>query len=199
MSLPASVRAARSADLRPVSRVLARAFRDDPVHRWMLPSEFDWALFSAGIFAGVVAESLRQQSAATTEALEGAACWFPPYPAPAAAWSRLVASLRSLVAMGRRAGAVGRQLDRLHRARPLEPHWYLAVLGTDPRHQGRGVGSALLAPVLERCDSEGLPAYLESSKPENVPFYQRHGFQVVGELDFEDGPRLWRMQRAAGG
>ena len=47
---------------------------------------------------------------------------------------------------------------------PTQPHWYLGILGTDTVHQGKGVGSALMQPILERCDAEGLPAYLESSR-----------------------------------
>ena len=80
-------------------------------------------------------------------------------------------------------------------ARPTTPHWYLAILGTEPALQGRGVGSALLAPVLARCDDEDLPAYLESSKAENVPFYERHGFRGMGELQVPEGPSLWPMVR----
>mgnify|MGYP000553009847 CR=1 FL=1 len=62
------------------------------------------------------------------------------------------------------------------------------VLGTDPAHQGRGVGSALMEPVLRECDEAGLHAYLESSKASNVPFYRRHGFEVTGSLDLPGGP-----------
>ena len=76
-----------------------------------------------------------------------------------------------------------------------EPHWYLAILGTDPPHQGKGVGGALLAPVLTRCDTEGTGAYLESSKPDNVPYYERFGFRVSGQIDMPDGPTMWPMWR----
>jgi ribosomal protein S18 acetylase RimI-like enzyme len=80
---------------------------------------------------------------------------------------------------------------------PREPHWYLAVLGTDPAHQGRGFGSAVMEPVLARADEEGLGCYLESSKESNVAFYARHGFRVTQELDLAKGagPRLWLMWR----
>ena len=194
---PTTVRAARASDLRPVSLVLARAFRDDPVHRWILPGEFDWAVASDGFFTMVMRDMLRHDSVFTTLAHEGAALWVPPYPQPAPLGARLAMAVRWYGVLRGRAGEVGAQLSRIERAHPLEPHWYLAVLGTDPRHQRRGVGSALLAPVLERCDAEHVPAYLESSKRTNVPFYERHGFRVLDELAIRGGPVIWRMQREA--
>jgi len=79
-----------------------------------------------------------------------------------------------------------------------QPHYYLAALGTDPVFQGQGIGSALMQPVLDRCDKERLPAYLESSKQANIPFYNKHGFEVIEELQIPDGPRLWPMIRQPG-
>lgn len=194
---PTAVRTACTEDVRAVSLVLARAFRDDPVHRWILPGEFDWAVASDGFFAMVMSDMLRHESVFTTEAREGAALWIPPYPQPATLRERLAMAARWYAALGRRSKQVGGQLARIERAHPREPHWYLAVLGTDPRHQGRGVGSALLAPILARCDADRVPAYLESSKRSNVPFYERYGFRMVGELAIEGGPVIWRMLREA--
>jgi ribosomal protein S18 acetylase RimI-like enzyme len=76
-----------------------------------------------------------------------------------------------------------------------EPHYYLFAIGTDPAHQGRGMGSSLLAPMLARCDAERKPAYLESSNGRNVPFYRRHGFENIGTIALERGPSLTRMRR----
>ncbi len=87
-----------------------------------------------------------------------------------------------------------RPLERQH---PTEPHYYLAMLGTDPAHQGRGIGSALLAPVLERCDEEGLPAYLESSKESNIAFYARHRFDLTKPFQLKGGPTMYFMWRPA--
>ncbi len=84
---------------------------------------------------------------------------------------------------------------RIDARHPTSPHMYLAVLGTDPSAQGRGIGSALLAPVLRQCDEDGVPAYLESSKERNVAFYARHGFRVREELPLPRGPRMWLMWR----
>jgi GNAT superfamily N-acetyltransferase len=92
-----------------------------------------------------------------------------------------------------------RLLSLIESMHPHEPHWYLATLGTDPDMQGKGVGSALMRPVLNNCDAQGLPAYLESSKERNVPFYARHGFEVVKEVTLPGGgPKIWTMWRPPG-
>jgi predicted N-acetyltransferase YhbS len=102
-------------------------------------------------------------------------------------------------------GAVGprlpraiKALDLIERAHPREPHWYLAVLGTDPAHQNRGVGAALVGPVLAQCDAQGLGGYLESSKEHNIPYYRRFGFVVTGQIDLPRGPSIWPMWRDPG-
>lgn len=89
-----------------------------------------------------------------------------------------------------------RALTRFERVHPSEPHWYLAFLAANVRLRGRGYGTALMAPMLERADREGLPCYLESSKPENLPFYNRFGFEVTSEFRIdEDAPPMWAMWR----
>ena len=70
-------------------------------------------------------------------------------------------------------------------------------IGIGPGWQGRGFGSALLRPILERCDRERLPAYLEASSPRNRALYERHGFEVAEEMRVSDSPPLWRMWREA--
>jgi len=77
------------------------------------------------------------------------------------------------------------------------PHWYLNVIATVPHRQGHGLGAEALRPVLERCDAEKIPAYLESSNPRNMTLYRRHGFDDVGRptIDLPDGPSLYPMWR----
>lgn len=86
-------------------------------------------------------------------------------------------------------------LGRMHQARLSEPHWYLAVLGTSPDQQSKGLGGKVLAPMLERCDRVGLLAYLESSNPANVGFYLRHGFETTGELMLDHKTLVTLMTR----
>jgi GNAT superfamily N-acetyltransferase len=100
--------------------------------------------------------------------------------------------------------AFGRSLQRglvieemMKKAHPEEPHWYLAFIGSDPDVRGKGYGQALMNSRLDRCDAEHAPAYLESSKPDNVPYYQRFGFDITGEITPPGGPTLIPMWRAA--
>jgi ribosomal protein S18 acetylase RimI-like enzyme len=85
-------------------------------------------------------------------------------------------------------------MEKIH---PSEPHWYLALLGTHPDHQGQGLGTAVVAPGIAAADAEGVGCYLESSKEANVPYYERLGFEVIGTYDVDrgSGPRLWLMWR----
>ena len=102
-----------------------------------------------------------------------------------------------LLAMGGRT-ARGRQIAELMKKRhPSEPHWYLAVIGSDPTVRGGGFGQALMQSRLDRVDAEHAPAYLESSNPDNIPYYMRFGFEVTGEIELPDGgPSMWPMWRA---
>ena len=86
-------------------------------------------------------------------------------------------------------------LGKMQQARMAEPHWYLSVLGTSPDQQSKGLGSRVLAPMLERCDRNGMLAYLESTNPANVGFYRRHGFESIDEFYLADGVLITPMSR----
>ncbi len=132
----------------------------------------------------------------TVDGLRAAALWFPPGKpppsAPRALWS-LLPMLPFLA--GRHFTRSIRFVGEMERRHPKEPHWYLTTLGTDPPNQGTGLGSAVLQPVLDRCDRTGTRAYLESSKEQNVPLYRRHGFEVTDEVRLCGGPPIWLMWR----
>jgi predicted N-acetyltransferase YhbS len=89
------------------------------------------------------------------------------------------------------------RIESRHPQQP--PHWYLAIMGVAPEWQGKGLGSKLMYPKLQELDTRDVPAYLESSTPRSRALYQRHGFEVVGELNLpSNGPPIWRMWREGG-
>jgi ribosomal protein S18 acetylase RimI-like enzyme len=191
------VRRASASDVPALARMLARAFADDPVASWAWrPAQLRLDAL-ARYQATRLRHLLEQGEVWTTAGLDCAALWALPghwrnTPLQEAAYvpafrhPRLLARL-PLVA----AGWFGMELK--HPSRP--PHWYLAVLGTEPERQGRGLGSAVLAPVLEGCDRDGVGAYLESSKESNIAYYARHGFRVTREIHLLRGPTMWAMWR----
>jgi GNAT superfamily N-acetyltransferase len=195
--MPAAARRATAADVPILAHALARAFAEDPVARWACPPAAARPRMLERFHAARLRELLREQEVWTDPSCSAAALWAPP--------QRWRTTLRDELALAR-AMLAPRLLARLplvaaglqgieRRHPPTPPHWYLAVLGTAPVAQGRGLGSAVLAPVLARCDEDGVGAYLESSKEENVVFYARHGFRVARELRLPRGPRMWAMWR----
>ena len=187
---------AGGADLEPLQDALRAAFWDDPVTAWLLPDETSRSRRLARFFGVDLAHYLPMRTVWTTTGQAGAALWAPPHH-----WrlplGEVVRSAPALVrAGGRHAPRAVRLMAEVERHHPHEPHWYLAALGTSPPHQGSGVGSTLLDPVLTRCDREGTPAYLESSKESNIGFYRRHGFEVTAEIRGPGGgPVLYAMWR----
>lgn len=191
------VRKATYADVDRVSLALARAFEDDPVMEWLVPTSARNRLERLRRFfvLELAAWNLRHDETWTTPETTGGALWAPP-----GKWKLSPTDLaKAMPAMARVAGRrlpLGlRGISAIEHRHPAEPHYYLAILGTEPSQQGNGIGAALMAPVLERCDKEGLGAYLESSKEQNVPYYHRFGFEVTEEITLPKGPPMWLMWR----
>lgn len=193
----ASVRVAHPDEWRSLGRVLGAAFQDDPVWCWVCPDARRRGRYLGAAFAQVIRQRVHNGWAWTTEDQLGAAVWAAPgnwRTRPADSARMVLPMLRAigLGGLGPRLGA----LSAIEAKHPSRPHWYLEILGADPALRGRGIGSALLAPMIERCDETGVPAYLESSKPENLPFYGRFGFEVTEELRLApDAPMMWGMWR----
>jgi ribosomal protein S18 acetylase RimI-like enzyme len=178
-----------------LARSLLLAFHDDPVQRYLFPGERAYERRGRANFELIVRRTLEVGSVYAAPGAAGASLWIPPSGDLIDGWRGALFAARSLLLLRSELRRGLRLFERLARHHPREPHWYLPVLGTAPEHQGRGYGSALLAPVLARCDAEGLPAYLESSKQRNLAFYGRHGFEVTATIRVEDGPELWPMLR----
>jgi GNAT superfamily N-acetyltransferase len=187
------------------AEALGRAFFDDPLMEYLLPDEskrlapLSWFMGRGARYGQLYGEVY------TTDQVDGAAIWLPPgktdvTPFGMARAGMLFAPLRlGFGAFGRFMSAMN-HAEELHKRDMSRDHWYLFILGVDPPRQGQGVGGQLIAPVLARADADGTPCYLETAKDKNVPFYQKHGFEVIVEEDLpKGGPRFWTMKREAKG
>ncbi len=178
----------------PVMDILALAFSTDPAVRYMFPGAATYLEHFNRLATGMAGSALAAGTAWVADDGGAAALWLAP--GAEADKDAIIALVGEAVAPERQAvlGELGDLMDEFH---PAEPHWYLSMIGVDPSRQGQGLGSALLKAGLARCDADGLPAYLESSSPKNVPLYERHGFEVIGLIKPGDHPGLIPMFRAA--
>jgi len=195
------VRPVTRSDVPALSRALAEAFDDDPVMCWILPDAAKRPgrlarMFAAEIKYHHLAGGGAELAESAAGLVVGGALWDPP-----GGWKQ--SPLNSLLGLPSVVFALGRQLrvgaevdHALESAHPAEPHWYLGTIGTSAAGRGGGYGKALMNSRLSRCDAEGAPAYLESSKEVNIPYYERFGFEVIGEIVLPNGgPTLWKMWR----
>lgn len=194
--------------VRELSAVLARAFQKDPVACWTYPDPEVRRRALPKLFATMLRHQHMRYEAcefitSETGRIIGGALWDPPGHWKQPVVRQLISLPGFIRAAGRASVRAATFVSAMEKIHPAEPHWYLSVIGTDPdpRFRGKGHGTALLRSRLDRCDQLGLPAYLESSEPENVPYYERFGFKVVGEIPAPPSapriPTMWREPDAA--
>jgi ribosomal protein S18 acetylase RimI-like enzyme len=184
-----------------LSEALARAFFDDPLTMWVVPGDNKRRATLPWFFAVATKIAAPFGHTFTTPAVEGGALWLPP--------GKAILGMGQMIGAGMLAAPfkfglssfmrfmnLMNHMEHLHKRDVPQDHWYLMVLGVDPPRQGQGLGGALIAPILERADREGLPCYLETMKEINVTFYRKHGFEVVvDDVIPKGGPRYWTMLR----
>jgi GNAT superfamily N-acetyltransferase len=179
-----------------VGEILADAFENDPVMNWVIPHT---GLYT-GFFRMLADKLFLQHQLVYRDAHNrGAAMWLPPgirHGIPMCA-TQLALVARLVLHSG---PGILRHLEQvqevMNRHHPREPHYYLQSIGTRRDCQGQGIGSLLLKWGTRECDTNGMPAYLESSSPRNVPLYERHGFRVLAREPLgKDGPPLFFMWR----
>jgi GNAT superfamily N-acetyltransferase len=188
------VAAVDAADEARAFAVIALAFATDPMMRWSFPDPNRYFAVVPDFVRAFGGRSVVHGSADRVGDFAAAALWLPPGITPDGdAMGEIIQANMPPELMQDGAGL----MEQMHHFHPAEPHWYLPLIGTDPIHQGKGYGSALLAHALRRCDRDRLPAYLESSSPANIPIYERHGFKVIGKIQQGSSPTLYPMLRPA--
>ena len=188
-------RPAHAQDLPSLVDTLVAAFRDDPVMTWLIPDPVHRPRILRAIFEITADVAHPFGGLYTTDPLPAAgAVWIPPGCQPTGEEAEQLAAwyIEAAEDNAERAATVLQLMDERH---PEALHDYLFFIGTRPEWQSRGLGSALLADVLGRCDLEARPAYLEATSGGSRDLYLRHGFEVTGEIVLPDGPSMWCMWR----
>jgi GNAT superfamily N-acetyltransferase len=183
-------------DVELVVRIAAAGFHTDPVMCWAMQDDRTRRASLTWIFTGLARDMVADGAVHVGDAA-CASMWRGPDFDHHAGGGSLPEDLGEIPMTGDelvRLAILGEAIEASH---PTEPHWYLGVLSTLPERQGQGLGTAVLQPILERCDADGVPAYLESSNPRNLTLYRRHGFVETGSpIELPDGPSLIPMWRA---
>ncbi|GHE81057.1 N-acetyltransferase [Streptomyces spiralis] len=195
------IRAAGEDDRELVVRLLDGAFQDDPVSAWVFPGEEYRRATHRRLMAAFTDVVLAEGWIDVTE--DGSACalWLSVPAGDASEDAAGSDEADEAVRMREAVDPANRRVEEITRlmteSHPADrAHAYLWMIGVVPGRQGEGLGGALIQHVLDRCDREGLSAYLEASSERSTRLYERLGFAFTGRtLDLPDGPRMWPMWR----
>jgi ribosomal protein S18 acetylase RimI-like enzyme len=187
--------------LKPAIEVMGRAFLHDPFLKHLAPDDTKRARLTPEFVGIVVKYCFLYGEVWTFPSLEGVACWLRPgKTSPSFAGMLRTGMLFMPLQFGwagfRRFNEVVTYTESLHKQFAAGPHWYLWGLGVEPSEQRKGVGGTLLYSVLSQADAAGQPCYLETQNESNLPFYQKHGFEVVSNgVVPKSNLRVWAMLR----
>lgn len=186
------VKTATESDINGVIDALKLAFVSDPVARWFWPAPqnyfsnfFEFAMAFGG-------KSFDQKSAYYVGDYSGAALWLPNGVDPDVDTMMRIMNTSSSKEAQLDGPAVFEKMSGFH---PIEPHWYLPILGVDPFYHGKGLGTALMEHATAMFDRENTVAYLESSNERNISLYKRHGFELLGTIQVNTSPSIFPMVR----
>jgi GNAT superfamily N-acetyltransferase len=168
------------------------AFANDPVARWSLPDARRYVEYFPRIIRAFGGRAFACGGAIGIDSIAGAALWLAPGVHPDDEAMGAVVQEALSPAELEKVGPFMTQMEQYH---PKEPCWYLPLIGVDPTRRGKGLGSQLIAEICTRCDRDGVLAYLEATSPRSVPLYERHGFEMVGQIQAGDSPVMTPMLR----
>lgn len=188
--------------IKPASRMLARAFVDDPFFTYVYPDATERRAKLPYLSEYFLRYGLRYgQAHVTSPQLEGIAVWVRLKKVSMPFWRVLLSGgLWPAFKLGRRAMQklknLSKYIDDKHGKLIPVTHWYLSLLAVAPEFQGRGYAGRLIREMLPRIDEESLPCYLETVSEQNVPIYQHFGFKVIDEFIIpETTVKVWAMLR----
>jgi len=186
------VKTAIESDEAGVIDALKLAFVADPATRWVWPDPQKYLSHFPSFVRAFGGKAFAHKSAHYVGNYYGAALWLPPNVHPD---SDVLITLLQDTASEEAQKDGPEVFEKMSSFHPNEPHWYLPLLGVDPFHHDKGVGSKLMVHALTVIDKDNTSAYLESSNPTNIPFYKRHGFELLGTIQVNTFPPIFPMLR----
>jgi len=171
---------------------LTLSFSADPIVRWLYPDARSYLAHFPAVISYFGGAAFDHDTAQISSGSEAASLWLPPDVHPDG--DGLLAYFDETLTKSQKADFY-KVFDIMEAVHPETPCWHLAFIGTDPAKKGHRHGSALMQQMLPRCDAEGQIAYLENTNPANIPFYERHGFRVIGEIQAGAVPPMYAMRR----
>lgn len=192
------LRQATARDWKQLVDITADAFAEDPVGRWVFGSPVGIKLAFR-----VMARNIYLKHGICHLAGDDAAAMWARHDVDMSLPLAGTLSLMAGLALSGGPGAIARATragELMLRHHPGTPHLYLFTIGTRKAARGKGLGKALLAPVLSACDRDRMPIYLENSSPDNTRFYRAHGFERTQIFACGDGgpplEGMWREPRS---
>jgi len=195
-------------DIDKAASVLTKAFHEDPLIKLIYPNQEERKQFTPTLWKFMTKDGVRYGEVyAPSDKIEGIAKWLPPSKESLGIWRTIVSGgLKMGVSLAkqkdkrtlspRRIAQITDEIAKIHKELVKEPHWYLANIGIGPEYQGKGFGSKLIKPMLERIEKEGYPVFLETNFEGNVGLYEHLGFEVIDERKVLDTEIInWAMIR----
>jgi GNAT superfamily N-acetyltransferase len=194
IDLPTTIRPATRRDWRQIGDITAEAFSEDPFNLWLFGGGRAlrplFRIMARDVYLKEGFCHLHGDEAATMWATHESNLRFPPLSLFQLMAAQMIHGRKGAIKRGM---AAGEALEKHH---PHAPHIYLFTIGTRKAARGKGLGKAMLAPVLAAADRDGLPVYLENSNPANHGFYTSFGFEKIGEFSvLNESPPMAPMWR----
>jgi ribosomal protein S18 acetylase RimI-like enzyme len=189
---PIAIKTATTIDAHQAIAVIVLSFSTDPLVRWCYPDPHQYLAHFSEFIRALAGKAFEQQTAYYVDGFSAAALWLPAGIQPDE--EEMVAVLQGTVSEPLQEEVLS-LLGQMGNYHPMEPHWYLPLIGVEPRQQHQGFGSALMKHALVPCDGDKKLAYLEATNPENMALYERYGFELLDTIQIGSSPPVFPMLR----
>jgi len=175
------------------SKVLARAFQDDPLFIYCFPDPKERKIKNVTFCEFLILNGILYGDVYITSTdIEGVSVWWPFFKKDENI-EMLSKEIKRRMRKAKRDsfsdpgfieryGVFTEVQSSFENEHVNFPHWELMIIGVDPIHQGKGYGSKLIRMKLAEIDEQNLPCFLHTEKEENVKLYEHFGFEIVGKV-----------------